>query len=131
MKRNKCKECKEWKKDEGVCDLNYNVHSPGKKRDCINFKQRKTLESTIPVFRMPWMSRWDKRKLRLRAELDKKKQQEIQNLLDQQKLLQEVEPPSEVAVEAPKGIQGIKGIKGVPIVKKPTFFKKLFRQKII
>lgn len=123
MRRNKCKDCREWKKDEGVCDLHYNVHSPGKKRDCIKFEQRKVQENRVPVFRVPWMSRWDKRKLRLREENDRKKRQDMQNLLDQEKLL---ETPIEIKQEPKIKVR----TKKLVDVKKPPFWKKMFRQKI-
>lgn len=123
MRRIKCKECREWNKDKSKCDLNYNVHAPGKKRNCIHFEQRKVQESNIPVFRVPWMSRWEQRKLRLRAEHDRKKQQELQNLMDQQKLLEtpiDVRPEPEMKIVTKKPAH----------IKKPNFFKKLLRQKI-
>lgn len=130
-RRIKCKDCQKWIKSEHICKLKHNVHSPGKKRWCDDFFRRIDIKEKIPVIRVPWMSRWDKRKARLKAQHDMQKQKDMQKLIDQQKLIQEASATSEtMPIQGIKGDKGIKGIKGVPVsIKKPSIFQKFFRRR--
>jgi hypothetical protein len=110
--RVKCKNCKKFIR--GICDKFKRRRSSGKKRECA-FHDPKPPKQRVyaPYFR--FISREERRKMRLKAAEDRKKAEAYQKEMEQKKLLA-------------ASMQDIKAPQAKVVIKKPNIFKRMFRR---
>ena len=85
MRRFKCKNCQKLVK--GICLIFNRARSTGKKRDCEYFVQKYVEKKPFRIIPyIPWRSKEDKRKDRIRKEFDQQRVKEMEKLIDQEKL---------------------------------------------
>jgi hypothetical protein len=113
----KCKLCNNF--IEGICIVFSRHRSPGKKRFCTHFDEKKIVRRPVRIIRVPWMSKSDRKKEILRRRVEVAKLVSNAKLLEQQQALVEQEKQKPELITHAEPVIAKKG-KG--------FFKKIFNR---